>query len=152
MERATLQYPLRNKALALLILLPFISFLSAGCSAPSGQGNPAMAAGDMPANITSAPAAVRDSYQFAAANPDLMKQIPCYCGCVDLGHTSNYACYVSGVDANGKITYDEHALGCSICVDITQDVMRLSKLGKPVTEIRAYIDQNYSQYGPANIP
>lgn len=107
---------------------------------------------DLPENIRSAPAATRHSYQFALANPELLKQIPCYCGCVDLGHTSNYACYVSGVDTNGKITFDEHALGCSICVDITQDVVRLSKLGKPLNEIQAYIDQTYSQYGPANIP
>ncbi len=107
---------------------------------------------DMPTSIQSAPPVVRQSYQFAAANPDLMKQIPCYCGCIDLEHTSNYSCYIAGVDANGKITYDEHALGCSICVDITQDVVRLSKAGKPVADIKAYIDQTYSQYGPGNIP
>ena len=106
----------------------------------------------MPENIRSAPQVVRQSYQFATDHPELMKQIPCYCGCADLGHTSNYACYISGVDAKGKINYDEHALGCSICVDITQDVVRLSKLRKPVTEIQAYIDQTYSQYGPPNIP
>ena len=130
-----------------------MTLLAAGCSPSSKQDDPAVAAmDDMPENVKSAPAATRQSYQFAAANPELMKQIPCYCGCNDLGHTSNYACYISGVDANGKITYDEHALGCSICVDITQDVIRLSKLGKPTVQIKAYIDQTYSQYGPANLP
>ena len=107
---------------------------------------------NMPADVKSAPTTVQQSYQYAVDNPDVLKQIPCYCGCVDLGHTSNYACYISGVDTNGTITFDDHALGCSICVDITQDVVRLSKLGKPVNEIKAYIDQTYSQYGPANIP
>jgi hypothetical protein len=112
-----------------------------------------MAAMDgMPQDVKSAPTVVQQAYQFAAANPDVMKNIPCYCGCDDLGHTSNYACYVSGEDANGQLTYDSHALGCSICVDITQDVMRLLKLGKPMPEIRTYIDETYSQYGPANIP
>jgi hypothetical protein len=135
---------------SLLILFPLLGLVLAGCSASANQ--PMAASDDMPENIKTAPAVTRQSYQFAAANPELMKQIPCYCGCVDLGHTSNYACYVSGVDANGKITYDDHALGCSICVDITQDVVRLSKLGKSTNEIKAYIDQTYSQYGPANIP
>ena len=69
-----------------------------------------------------------------------------------MGHTSNYSCYVSGEDANGKVNYDTHALGCSICVDITQDTMRLLKQGKTVPEIKAYVDQRYAQYGPSNMP
>lgn len=143
-----------TRFLPLLVVLPLFTTLFTGCSSGSaGQGDQAMASmAGMPDQVKSAPAVVRQSYQFAAANPDLMKQIPCYCGCADLGHTSNYACYVSGEDANGKLTFDDHALGCSICVDITQDVVRLSKLGKPLTEIQTYIDQTYSQYGPANTP
>jgi hypothetical protein len=145
-----LKIRIRSSLLSVLIFFPLLGLILAGCNASSNQ--PMAAIDNLPENIKTAPAVTMQSYQFAAAHPELMNQIPCYCGCVDLGHTSNYACYVSSVDANGKITYDDHALGCSICVDITQDVVRLSKLGKPVTEIRAYIDQTYSQYGPANIP
>ncbi len=106
----------------------------------------------MPAEVQSAPVTVREAYQFAAANPDVMKNIPCYCGCGDIGHTSNYSCYVSGVDDKGKVTFDNHALGCSICVDITQDAMRLLKEGKTVPEIKAYVDATYSKYGTSNMP
>ncbi len=94
---------------------------------------------------------VQDAYRFAIANPDVMQHIPCYCGCGAMGHTSNYSCYVSGTDADGKITYDSHALGCGICVDITQDTMRLLKEGKSISEIKSYVDQTYAQYGPSNI-
>ena len=106
----------------------------------------------MPAEVQSAPVTVQQAYQFAAANPDVMQQIPCYCGCGDIGHTSNYACYVSHVDENGGVTFDSHALGCSICVDITQDTMRLLKEGKSVAEIKAAIDGKYAKFGPSNIP
>ena len=106
----------------------------------------------MPAEVQSAPVSVQTAYQFAAANPDVMEEIPCYCGCGSIGHTSNYACYVSHVDEKGEITYDNHALGCSICVDITQDVMRLLREGKSTQEARAYVDATYSKYGPSNIP
>jgi hypothetical protein len=106
----------------------------------------------MPAEVKSAPVTVQQAYQFAAANPDVMKQIPCYCGCGAMGHTSNYACYVQDVDDQGAITYDTHALGCSICVDITHDTMRLLQQGKTVPEIKGIVDQTYSQYGPSNIP
>jgi len=95
---------------------------------------------------------VQESYQFAAANPNLMTHIPCYCGCGDMGHTSNYACYVSGQGPDGKPEYDSHALGCSICVDITQDSMRLFEQGKSLAEVRSYIDSTYAKYGPSNIP
>ncbi len=106
----------------------------------------------MPAEVQSAPVAVQQAYQFAAANPEVMQQIPCYCGCGSMGHTSNYSCYVQSVDPDGTITYDDHALGCSICVDITQDVMRLLRDGKSVQGIKAYVDDTYSQYGPSNMP
>jgi hypothetical protein len=107
---------------------------------------------DMPDDVRSAPVTVQDAYRFAVGNPDLMQQLPCYCGCGAMGHTSNYACYVSGQNADGSPIYDSHALGCSICVDITQDAMRLLKEGKSVPEIRSYIDSTYSQYGPSNMP
>jgi len=106
----------------------------------------------MPTDVQSAPVTVQTAYQFAVANPDVMKDIPCYCGCGDIGHTSNYDCYVSNVDGSGTITFDNHALGCSICVDITQDVMRMLKDGKSPQDARAYVDATYAKYGPSNIP
>lgn len=107
---------------------------------------------DMPADVQSAPVSVQQAYQFAYANPEVMTQIPCYCGCGAMGHTSNYSCYVSNVNVNGSITYDSHALGCSICVDITQDAMRLLKERNTVPEIKTYVDQTYAKYGPSNMP
>ncbi len=106
---------------------------------------------DMPAEVSAAPITVQQAYRFAVANPDILGKMPCYCGCGAIGHTSNYACYVSAVDGQGNASIDEHALGCSICVDITQDTMRLLREGKTVPEIKAYIDETYSQYGSSNM-
>jgi hypothetical protein len=107
---------------------------------------------EMPAEVQSAPVSVQTAYQFNVANPDVMKDIPCYCGCGNVGHESNYDCYVSNIDDKGNITFDNHALGCSICVDITQDVMRMLRDGKTPQDARAYVDATYSKYGPSNIP
>lgn len=106
----------------------------------------------MPADVQAAPVAVQEAYQFASINPDIMKNIPCYCGCGDIGHASNYDCYVSEVNAQDKIKFDNHALGCSICVDITKDVMRMLQDGKSLQDARTYIDTTYSKYGTSNIP
>lgn len=121
------------------------------CSGQSKNDQAMMSPGQMPSEVRSAPAVVQQSYRFAAANPDVMKQIPCYCGCGGVGHTSNYSCYVQSVDGNGVITFDHHALGCSLCVDITQDVMRLQREGKSTQEIRSYVDSSYTKYGPSNM-
>jgi uncharacterized protein with PCYCGC motif len=135
-----------------LIVLLLASSLSA-CSGQSQSADLKMAPMDqMPAEVQNAPVRVQQAYQFAAANPDVMKHIPCYCGCGSIGHTSNYSCYVSHVDEKGAITFDNHALGCSLCVDITQDTMRLLREGKSVQEIKAYIDATYSKYGTSNMP
>ncbi|NJD60351.1 MAG: hypothetical protein C3F13_04300 [Anaerolineales bacterium] len=149
-----MKYPAFSRMIPILVMMALLSIGSSGCGSPSAsQSGLAMASMEgMPAEVQSAPIVVQQAYQFAAANPEVLKKIPCYCGCDDLGHTSNYACYVSGVDDSGKITYDSHALGCSICVDITQDVMRQLKQGQPVSKIKAYIDQTYAQYGPSNMP
>jgi hypothetical protein len=106
----------------------------------------------VPLEVKSAPEVVRTSYQFAIANPDVLTQLPCYCGCGGMGHTSNYSCYVADEDADGTLKFDNHALGCSICVDITVDAMRMLDEGKSLTEIRSYVDQTYSAFGPSNMP
>ncbi len=141
----------RTLFFSLLIALLALTGLSA-CSTQPKADLHMMSMDQMPAEVQSAPVTVQQAYQFAAANPDVMKNIPCYCGCSNIGHTSNYSCYVSGVDAKGKLTFDNHALGCSICVDITQDVMRLLREGKSPQEARAYVDATYAKYGPSNIP
>lgn len=136
--------------LLIIALVPFAS-LSA-CASQQSTDLAMMSMDQMPAEVQSAPVTVQEAYQFNTANPDLMKNIPCYCGCGSMGHTSNYSCYVSSVDDKGNITFENHALGCSICVDITQDVMRMLRDGKSPQDARAYIDATYSKYGPSNIP
>jgi hypothetical protein len=143
----------RKVLLSVVSLLFVLANLLAGCAGNSSAHEMQMAPVEqMPAEVQAAPAAVREAYQFAAANPETMQALPCYCGCGPVGHTSNYSCYISGENADGSLKFDAHALGCSICVDITQDAMRLLEQGKSVPEVRAYVDGAYAQYGPSNMP
>ena len=141
-----------RKAGVLILLGILLASLLPACAGSGGNDLAMASMNGMPAEVRSAPTTVQQAYQFAVANPEIMKQIPCYCGCVSMGHTSNYSCYVTSVEPNGTITFDTHALGCSLCVDITQDTMGLLKQGKTAQEIKAYVDSSYSKYGPSNIP
>jgi hypothetical protein len=140
--------------LTLAVMLLFSTGLSAcsSSSALAGTDLKMHPLNQLPDHIRQAPVQVREAYQFAVANPDLVEAVPCYCGCAPAGHDSNYDCYVADVTAGGEVIYDNHALGCSICVDITLDVMRLTVEGEPIEDIRTVIDRTYSQYGPSNMP
>jgi hypothetical protein len=144
-------HPFRYLSIAILTAL-----LSAGLAACGAASSLAVVSmrpmSELPPEMQSAPAPVRTAYQFAAANPQVSMNVPCYCGCVSLGHTSNFQCYVSRVDAGGIFVYDAHALGCATCVNITQDSMRLFRQGHTIQEIHAYIDATYSSYGPSTGP
>jgi hypothetical protein len=144
----------RRLSLLLITLTLVLSGALSACSTSTTDHSFPMASmDDMPTAVQSAPITVQQAYQFAVANPDVLTQLPCYCGCGAMGHTSNYSCYVAEQNADGTVkSFDNHALGCSICVDITQDAMRLLKDGKSVPEIRSYVDQSYAKYGPSNMP
>ncbi len=133
--------------LPLLVLI-----FTAGCGSDDKQFTLDMAPlAEMPREVQQAPEAVRESYQFALANSEILERLPCYCGCGGMGHTSNYSCYANR-NADGTVRFDGHALGCSICVDITLDAMRMLKSGRELSQIRAYVDAEYSKYGPSNMP
>ena len=146
-------FSIRHWLLLFVALIPFVSFLT-GCNTSNSTASQDLKMApmsDMPAEVQKAAVSVQEAYQFAVANPDALKNVPCYCGCGAAGHTSNYSCYVKEVKASGEVVFDQHALGCSICVDIAQDVMKMTRDGKAPEEIRTAIDQTYSQYGPSNM-
>lgn len=139
----------KKRLFLLLLAVALLTGGLSGCSAKASSSEDRHSA--MPQELMNAPQTVQEAYRFAVDHPETLQQFPCYCGCGAMGHTSNYSCYVQEVDSAGVITYDTHALGCSICVDITQDVMRLTKEQKTIPEIQAYVDTVYSQYGPSNL-
>jgi hypothetical protein len=121
----------------------------AGCGTPNVRQVMRNIADPLYDYIRNTPPDVQAAYDYAATHPDELRKYPCYCGCGSMGHRDNLDCYVKSFDENGLPTYDRHATGCTICIEITTDVMRLRAQGQPSTAIRAYIDATYSPYGPA---
>jgi hypothetical protein len=50
----------------------------------------------------------RSLYTFATERGDVLKWMPCTCGCADLGHASNRACYIKA-ETDAQVTYTSHA-------------------------------------------
>ena len=54
----------------------------------------------------------RAAYDFAAQHPEVLKYVPCYCGCENEGHGDNESCFVKRRDARGNvIEWDMHGYG-----------------------------------------
>lgn len=113
-----------------------------------GHAHPMASLDGLPELVQTADVRTQEAYRFATANPDAAREVPCYCGCVGLGHTSSYDCYVAETAAGGALEYELHAANCTVCVDITQDQMRLMDDGNSPDTIRAFLAENYAQYGP----
>lgn len=150
-----------DRNLTLILTIAGFVLMSLGLAACGSPPNDTAAAGELPATHTHpmAPAAdmpelvqqselrVLEAYQFSVANREISEQVPCYCGCVGLGHVSLYDCYVSS-GPDEALTFDLHAQACTICVDMTHDTMQLMDRGTGVRDIRAYLEVNYAKYGP----
>src|SRR5258705_13848623 len=78
--------------------------------APSTKAPESQIAPDLPPlaanlNMSGRPAeVVRAAYEFAARHPEVLRYVPCFCGCERGGHQGNADCFVGARDKQGKGT------------------------------------------------
>jgi len=50
-------------------------------------------------------------YRFAAAHPEVLSKMPCFCGCENRSHRHNDDCFVSARDERGRVTaWEPHGI------------------------------------------
>ena len=101
----------------------------AGCGGKATRGSPAAADlsarfaayqvapepnGDLskvvwPDYVTQAGPKVKRLYEFQVLNGDLMRYMPCFCGCWRDGHQNNRDCYIKDVNPDGSVVFDPMA-------------------------------------------
>ncbi len=97
--------------------------------------------------MTDGPENVRLGYAYAVSHPEVLSHIPCYCGCGDRdGHLSVLDCFVAGRDLFNRPRFDDHGVGCHICLAVVQDAERHIAAGKTLAETRDEIDAFYAPY------
>lgn len=101
-----------------------------------------------PAHLALPMADVQVAYLFAAKHEDVLKYLPCYCGCQLEGHRSNRDCYIRGHAATGAPVWDTHAYTCGLCLNIARDAKHMRDQGRTVPQIRQAIEAQYApRYG-----
>ena len=63
-----------------------------------------------PAFVLAAAPEVKRLYEFQVTHGELMRYMPCFCGCgQNAGHRNNRDCYVKKVNADGSVVFDSMA-------------------------------------------
>ncbi len=130
------------------VLVPVSLFLAAGLVGalllwvwPGGGTS----SGEFPKFVYDSPAAER-GYRQASQHPRLFSQVACYCGCANLlkePHHSLLDCFM-----NDDRTFDSHAVGCTLCLEIANDAVAWQTLGATAGEVVTLVDMKYRSYGP----
>ena len=94
----------------------------------------------------------RAAYEFAARHPEVLKHVPCFCGCERNGHGNNEDCFVAKRSKEGAPEWNPHGIGCGICIDVALAAMNLHASGTPLADIRRAIDQKYKAEYPTSTP
>jgi hypothetical protein len=75
------------------------------------------------------------AYEAAKEVPEVLAQLPCYCGCMTgFGHKNNLDCF-----------HDTHGVECTMCQEIAIDARDMWKSGLDIQRIREKIKSKYSQ-------
>ena len=141
-----------------LALVATIALSAASATNPAGQPTSAKATvSQAPVRKTTPPLPamgfapvrpmniVRATYDFAAQHPEILKFVPCYCGCGADGHKANESCFIGKRDPQGNVLeWDTHGFGCAICVDVAREAMQLYSSGADVYSIRAAIEKKWT--------
>jgi uncharacterized protein with PCYCGC motif len=115
-------------------------------AAPVSQNPVAVAAWQVRPDFVREDARTEEAYAFALAHPDVLKWIPCYCGCAAMGHGSNLDCFV--IPGDGKsLRFEEHASYCEVCVNEALMAKQMLADGKSMLEIRLAIDAQFGNNG-----
>ena len=106
----------RREVLGLSLLLTGGVLVGCGAAEPSstlenGDLRAWPATDHWPARFRQASLEVQEAYRFAVAHPDVLRFMPCFCGCRDEGHTSNLDCHVAEWHADGAVRLDPMGFG-----------------------------------------
>ncbi|MDA9747582.1 PCYCGC domain-containing protein [bacterium] len=88
---------------------------------------------------------VKEAYDYAVKNPEMLSNFSCYCGCEKIKHTSNKSCFIKEIDQD-IISLTNHSVSCPICIDVALTVKYLTQDGFSLKEIRSILDDAYDGY------
>lgn len=108
---------------------------------------------EWPDYVTNASPEVKSLYEFQVTHGELMRYMPCFCGCGNnVGHRSNRDCFIQDVRDDGSVEFDPMAPNCGVCLGVADQARQMLEDGASPREIRAAIDAEYADSIDASTP
>lgn len=105
-----------------------------------------------PAFVREAPSRTQAAYAYAIARPDVLRWLPCYCGCGPIGHRSNLDCFVvARFSAGEPIVFEQHGSYCDVCVETALLADAMLRDGKTLIQVRAAVDAMFGGLAPGTL-
>ena len=90
---------------------------------------------------------VRTLYEFVADNSYVARHLPCFCSCGQRhGHTSVETCYIKKRDPDGTLAWSDHAMQCTICMDVIRMGKAMHERGLSMDQIRSEVEKEYARF------
>jgi hypothetical protein len=90
------------------------------------------------------PETIRSVYRFAAEHPEVLRYMPCFCGCNEMGHRSSEDCFVKTRSRGGTVTeWNEHGIACAMCIAVAERAKTMCDAGASLSDVRADIEKRY---------
>jgi hypothetical protein len=86
--------------------------IAAGCSS-TNKANTTLNPKNIPLPdyVLNSSKMVQETYIMASNYPDVLSQVPCFCGCAADGHKSNLNCFVKQMGPNNTVeAWDNHGI------------------------------------------
>jgi len=121
-----------------IVVMALIAWVSLRGTGESTGDTAALKSADVLSPTLFSEEKTRAAYQVAKDIPEVLEQLPCFCGCMtSFGHKNNLFCFK-----------DQHGSGCTICQDIALDARKMHDQGMPIAQIQDNIKAKYARYQP----
>lgn len=146
-----------GRSLSLFALGLLVFSILSGCASSGGGGHAGHAVHELPDDIETTASidilpsflddyteTTREFYLQVPKYEHILKELNCYCGCMDYNdpHDSLYRCYIVGIDDKG-VHWTNHGSACGICMMELRDAINMADEGKSLEEIKQHIDSTY---------
>ena len=105
-----------------------------------------------PDYVRGADARVQEAYRYALERPDVIRWMPCYCGCASMQHRTNLDCFMRARMTAGAVAFEQHASFCDVCVQTALLAKQRIGEGRSLAEIRAEVDATFGGNGVPGTP
>ena len=121
-----------------IVVMALIAWVSLRGTGESTNDTAALKSADVLSPTLFSDEKTRAAYEVAKDIPEVLEQLPCFCGCMtSFGHKNNLFCFK-----------DQHGSGCTICQDIALDARKMHDQGMAIAQIQETIKAKYSHYQP----